>query len=353
MKYRGMKYTSGLLTAGATGIILSAAVAAKDDMPTFSELDQNSDQLIVIAELEPLASQHQKQARDLLNTYDENQDKGLDQQEFSQARNELSSQDRMAQAGNAKEPEGAKIVVEEKPAQVTVDQQPAQVTIKQGTPKVRVTTDDPEVSVNQADPEVSVKKAKPDVSVEQTDPEVVVNEAQPEVSVDESEPQVNVQSGEPEVVIREQQNRNQAQQDQGQQQAQQDQDQQQAQQQGQQQAGQAEDIYAMSIADIRAAQIHGPQGDAIGGVEEVVVKNDGSDAGLIVRTSPQGQQQGQLVYIPVEAIVAEGDQLVLDQQKLAEEAANAEQFNPQDYNPVPESDQLLNEIVGQEELTQR
>ncbi len=199
MKYRGIKYTSGLLTAGAAGIILSVVVTAKDDA-AFSEPDQNRDQL--------------------------------------------------------------------------------------------------------------------------------------QVSKDESDPEVNVQSEEPEAAVREQESQQQGRQD-------------------EQQAGQARDIYAMSIADIRDSQILDPAGNIVGGVQEVIVKNDGSDAGLIVRTSPAEGHQGQLVYIPADALMAQEGELVLDPNKLAEEAANAEQFDPRNYNPVPESDQRLNELVGREEVTQR
>lgn len=311
MNLRKAKYRTGIISAGAAGIIIAASAMAEKEAPGFSELDKNDDGRLVSAELEPLASHHQRQSESILNNFDQNNDQALSQQEYSQAVDELSSQQQVSQAGDEAQNEGDRIVVEEQPAQVTVDRPPAQIT------------------------------------VEQPEPEVTVEQAEPEVTVKESEPEVEVQSEEPEVVIQDQQSQNQASQ------PQQEQEQEALSQRGQ--SGWSEDsgdVYSLSISDIQEAQVHDGQGNAIGGVEDVIVKNDGSDAGVVVRSRSE-DGAGQLYYIPVNAISVENDQLVLDQQKFAEEAENADQFNPQDYNVITGSDRSLNEYINREEVTQR
>lgn len=158
---------------------------------------------------------------------------------------------------------------------------------------------------------------------------------------------VDVHSEEPGVVIQDRQNQNQSQ-------SQQQAEREELTHQGQSGQGQVDsgDVFSLSITDIQEAQVHDPQGNAIGGVEDVIVKNDGTDAGVVVRAE-SAEGQGQLYYIPVNAILLEDDQLVLDQQKFAEEAAKADQFNPQDYNVITGSDRSLNEFINREELTQR
>lgn len=330
MNLRKAKYRTGILTAGAVGIIIAASAMAEKEAPDFSELDKNDDGRLVSAELDPLASHHQRQSESILNSFDQNNDQALSQQEYSQAVDELSSQQQAGRTDSEEENEGDRIVVEEQPAQVTVDRPPAQITVEQS---------EPQVTVEQGQPEVSVEKSEPEVSVEQ---------AEPEVTVKESEPGVDVQSEEPEVVIQDRQNQNQASQPQ----------QEQGEQETLSQRGQAGwsqdsgDVYSLSISDIQESRVHDSQGNSIGGVEDVIVKNDGTDAGVVVRSQSE-DGSGQLYYIPANAISVENDQLVLDQQKFAEEAENADQFNPQDYNVITGSDRSLNEYINPEEVTQR
>lgn len=327
MNLRKAKYRSGILTVGAAGIIFAASTMAGKEAPNFSALDKDDDGRLVSAELEPLASHHQRQSESILNSYDQNNDRALSQQEYSQAVGELSSQQQVSQVGNEAQNQGDRIVVEEQPAQVTVDRPPAQVTVEQ------------------PEPQVTVEQGQPEVTVENSEPEVSVEQAEPEVTVRESEPDEEVQSEAPEVVAQDQQNQNQSQQEQGEQETLT----QRGQSGGSQESG---DVYSLSISNIQQAWVHDSQGNTIGGVEDVIVKNDGTDAGVVVRSQSE-DDAGQLYYIPANAIAVENDQLVLDQQKFAEEAAKADQFNPQDYNIVTDSDRSLNEIINREEVTQR
>ena len=89
MKLRRTRYRSGIITLGAAGIILASAAMAKDEVPSFSELDRNNDERLAASELEPLASHHQKQSESILKKFDENDDDALSQQEYSRAVDEL------------------------------------------------------------------------------------------------------------------------------------------------------------------------------------------------------------------------------------------------------------------------
>lgn len=357
----------GLLSLSAAGILLAspafaddkAAKQAKDytQAPEFSSLDANSNQQIEQNELQDLAQRHGKEAEQMIQKYDQNGDQSLDQSEFSQLSGNLpqaGDQPRTAQAGESAKPT---ITVDQKPAQITVKKPAPQVTVQQAKPTVTITTQDPKVQVEQGEPKVSVQQAKPEVSVDQAEPEVAIEDAQPQVQVLEAEPEVQLEQSEPQVSVQEE----------PQQQTQMTQEQQTSMQQPStantsqpiQAMPSAEQeaptgivatytLYSVPIEDLRTSRVMDSAGQQVGQVEDVVVKRDGSEAGLVVSLE-NAEGQSSYVFAPVEEVTLVGDALVWE--GAAQAAEQAQPYNPSDFESAPGSARTLSDVVSGEEVS--
>lgn len=339
------------------------------NIPQFSELDQNNDQRLTQDELKEFAQRQNKEAEQYLDQYDENDNQALDQNEFQQltkAEKSASADGRMAavkgkksgeQSAQEQQPDGANIVVDQKPTQVAVDKPAPQITIEQPKPKVTITTQDPKVEVEQAEPRVSVQQAKPQVSVDQAKPDVEVQEADPNVQVRASEPQVEVREQEPEVDIQTaQQQRTSAEQQRltseaRRQQVQADDARQQA---STQQAVQSQEgIYAQPISELRDAEVVDNQGQTIGSVEEVVIRRDASEAGFIISTTGATGDEARHVYRSAEDFSVEDGQLKLNAEDGAEALNKPQGFVSQDFRAASENEGTLGELLRREGLSAR
>lgn len=344
---------------------------ASASIPQFSELDQNNDQRLNQEELTELAQHQEKDAEQYIDQYDQDNNQALSEAEFQQltsAEFSASSQSRMAalkdQRSEEQKPDGAQITVNQKPTQVTVDKPAPQITIEQPKPKVTITTQDPKVEVEQAEPRVSVTQANPEVSVDQAKPDVEVQDADPNVQISSSEPQVQVRQQEPQVDIQTAQQRASTEQQRltsetRRQQMQQDRSEQMQadgarQQADAQQAIQSQEgIYAEPISELRNAEVVDKQGQAIGSVEEVVIRRDASEAGFIISTTGATGDDARHVYRSAEDFSVEDGQLKLDAEGGAEALNQPQGFVSQDFRAASESEGTLGELLRREGLSAR
>lgn len=329
---------------------------AQQKVPEFSQLDKNKDQKITKEELQGVAQQGQMNAEHYIVLFDLDDDRALNENEFNQLKDSgtlTSAPGKMAKQGNdyalqqqseqqnANKPEGAKIMVDQKPTQVTVNKPAAQVTIDQPKPKVTITTQDPKVQVEQAEPRVSVQQPKPQVSVDQAKPEVEIQDAEPNVQVRNSQPQVQVNKQEPEVAIQPA-DQNQQQQSASQQQA----------KISQQSANQEQDVFAVAVVELREAEVIDKEGQAIGNVEEVVIKRDGSEAGFIISTTGSDAERRH-VYRPADDFSLDGNQLMLNEDAGAEALREPQGFVSQDFRAAPNDQGTLGDLTNREGLSAR
>lgn len=359
-------------------------------LPEFSQLDQNRDQKLTEEELQSVAQERTMDAEQYIVLFDLDDDQALNEDEFTQLKQSeslTSAPGRMAKQGNeqamqeqpgqrqaseqqassqqqpgqqqASQGEGAKIVVDQKPTQVSVNKPPAQVAIDQPKPKVTITTQDPEVQVEQAEPRVSVQQPEPQVEVEQAKPEVEIQDAKPEVQVSESQPRVQVNEQEPEVAIQsaegQQRSARQEQANTSQRSANQQQrltNQQQSANQQQQSARQEQDLFAVAVADLREAEVVDQEGQAIGNVEEVVIKRDGSEAGFIISTTGSDSQPRH-VYRAADDFSLEGDQLKLEEEGGAEALSEPQGFVAQEFRAAPNDQGTLGELTSRAGISAR
>lgn len=346
-------------------------------LPEFSQLDQNRDQKLTEEELQSVAQERTMDAEQYIVLFDLDDDQALNEDEFAQLKQSeslTSAPGRMAKQGNeqamqeqpgqrqaseqqassqqqpgqqqASQGEGAKIVVDQKPTQVSVNKPPAQVAIDQPKPKVTITTQDPEVQVEQAEPRVSVQQPEPQVEVEQAKPEVEIQDARPEVQVSESQPRVQVNEQEPEVAIQsaegQQRSARQEQANTSQRSANQQ----------QQSARQEQDLFAVAVADLREAEVVDQEGQAIGNVEEVVIKRDGSEAGFIISTTGSDSQPRH-VYRAADDFSLEGDQLKLEEEGGAEALSEPQGFVAQEFRAAPNDQGTLGELTSRAGISAR
>lgn len=367
-----------LATIGTAALILGAAAQVgaqsasqqgsqmnqqSQNLPEFSIIDRDRDQQLSEQELLIVAEIQGQSSESLISEYDNNQDDLLSEDEYSQLSQQQSAQQQntTAQAsgeqasGESGEQQRTQITVKQKPAQVVVDKPAPQITVKQAQPKVTVISKDPEVQVEQGKPEVSVNQPEPEVAVNQRKPEVDVESADPNVDVRRAEPQVSVEESEPAVDVVSQENQQQQSTEQSQQREQAQasaQTQQQDRTAQTQQQGKSQEIYSANLNDLRNAKLVDNTGQELGTVQEVVIKRDGSEAGLIVVPSEAANIDAEFVFTPVEGLLMEGDQLVIDNQNQGS-LQNPQNFNPDEYQLAPESDQPLSDMVQNERVTQR
>lgn len=351
---------ASVVAASAASLSLIAPAFAEEgkmqqkaDMPKFSELDKNSDNALNKEELKDFAKKQNMKAEQILSSYDMNDNDQLDKPEFesltaapsrvSRVEQQEQRENQQAQAEQENGPDGAKIKVDQKPTQITVNKPAAQVTIDQPKPKVTITTQDPKIQVEQAEPRVSVQQPAPEVSVDQAKPDVEISDAEPNVQVNNAQPQVDVNEQKPEVSIDSQEQQASVQQ-RSQQQA--------SMQESNNPEGQQTGIYVLPLTELRTAEVVDQQGESIGNVEEVVIKRDASEAGLIISTTDNGGE-ARHVYRSVDDFSVEGDQLVLNSESGAQALQEPQGFVSQEYMAVPLEEGTLEQILSQEGLSAR
>lgn len=335
----------------------------KGDTAKFSQLDQNNDQRLNQNELEKFAENKPIDAEQALSRFDRDNDNALSEREYQQLTSNMQLDNQRRDTASASsersenKPDGAQVVVDQKPTQITVDKPAAQVTVDQPKPKVRITTQDPEVEVEQAEPRVSVQQGEPDVSVDQARPNVEVRDAEPDVQVSRSEPQVDVNEQEPEVSIesaeeRDTQNNQMISQEQQSMQQERITARDEQPQQGQlSQQAQNEDLYTRSVSELRSAEVVDQQGETLGNIEEVVIKRDASEAGFIISTTGSDGGEMRHIYRAADDFSVDGDQLVFTEN--AQTLTEPQGFMSQEFMAAPGDDSTLRELVNHEGLSAR
>lgn len=287
------------------------------------------------------------------------------------------------------------VSVQQRPPEVAVQQQKPEVSVEQQKPKVIVTQPEPEVSVNvpepdvqliQPDPEVSVQQPEPDVQVQQQPPEVAIQQGQPDVQVQQPEPQVSVQPATPEVTMEQPQQQAEVQVDQPEradvqvQQAEPEVQVTQAEpevniqrpegadvdvqeiermeapaagippetdpQVEQAQTAETNPLQSLSIAQLEEQQIVNPNGEAIGEVDQVVIRQDRSEIGVTVSTGGGFfGMGGDMVLIPLDELTMQNNQLVWNAASDPQQVEQAGQYDPKEYQHIsPNEYQTIGDV---------
>jgi sporulation protein YlmC with PRC-barrel domain len=118
-------------------------------------------------------------------------------------------------------------------------------------------------------------------------------------------------------------------------------------QQGQQQSGvnpRAKDgeqsMFETRVADLRDTVVVDTEGASIGYVQDIVVKQDNSEAGLVISTG--GEQE--YVYVPLTEVQLEGEQLLLMSQ-IDPAPVSERELRDRNFNQVPDSERPLSDYI--------
>ncbi len=236
---------------------------------------------------------------------------------------------------------GTKVIVEEQSPQITVDQPPAQVSVDQREPQVDVQTQAPQVSVDQSEPQVSVEQPEPQVEVEQAQPDVRVSDAEPQVDVHESDAQVRVEEPQQESQARIEERQHRMEGAPG------------AVAANPQQQAQPEpsSLYEMPVEELRSARVVDENGMEIGQVENVVLKSDGSEAGLIISLSNSQERESGSAFANLDELSFEEDTLVWEDAADAAFLDEDEDYDPAEYQAAPTTAGRLSDIMRDDEVS--
>lgn len=278
------------------------------------------------------------------------------------------------------------VAVQQQQPEVSVEQQKPKVIVKQPEPEVSVNVPEPEVEVVQPDPNVSVQQPEPDVQVQQQPPEVAIQQGQPDVQVQQPEPQVSVQPATPEVVMEEPQQQAEVQVDQPDradvqvQQAQPEVQVTQAEpevnvqrpegadvdvqeieqleapaagippepdpQVEQAQSAETDPLQSLGIDQLEDQQVVNANGEEVGDVDQVVIRQDRSEIGVVVSVGGGFfGMGGDKVLIPLDDLSLQNNQLVWSSATDPAQVEQAGQYNPQEYQQIsPNEYQTLGDV---------
>lgn len=278
------------------------------------------------------------------------------------------------------------VAVQQQKPEVSVEQQKPKVIVKQPEPEVSVNVPDPEVQVIQPDPDVSVQQPEPDVQVQQQPPEVAIQQGQPDVQVQQPEPQVSVQPATPEVVMEQPQQQAEVQVDQPEradvqvQQAEPDVQVTQAEpevnvqrpegadvdvqeiermeapaagipaetdpQVQQAQSAETDPLQGLSIAQLEEQRVVNANGEEVGEVDQVVIRQDRSEIGVTVSTGGGFfGMGGDRVLIPLDDLSLQNNQLVWSSATDPAQVEQAGQYDPQEYQHIsPNEYQTIGDV---------
>lgn len=345
-----MKIVKKNLAISALGVLLACPAMAESSANAsnplsaerFSSADIDSNGKLNEQELQPLAAQTGADTEQWLQQYDKDQDYALSQSEYEALAESSSSAE---QPGTG---ERSKIVVNQKPATVNVTKPAAQVTVTQPKPEVTITTRDPEVSVHQPKPEVSVQQAEPQVSVDPAEPTVDIDQAKPQVSVNQAEPDVQVEETNPEVVTRTP--ASEPQQPSAPVQSQSELDTLElAEVPATNTAPAEETLYEVPLQELRTGDVKKSDGEALGAVEDVVIRNDGGHAGLLV-TSDDGDS---VLFAPIESLTYQNGDLIINSEAAAEEIGENSRYDISRYQSAPQGARTLQDAIDQNRVSAR
>lgn len=106
-------------------------------------------------------------------------------------------------------------------------------------------------------------------------------------------------------------------------------------------------LFSTPVQELKNANLRDASGRQLGQILEIVVKQDGSEAGFVM-SNEQGQGYD---YVPLYQISMRGDQLI------AEDQANIQSVTPdeleqQNFNRIPDTQRPLSDYVQFAELQQ-
>ncbi|SFI08743.1 PRC-barrel domain-containing protein [Modicisalibacter xianhensis] len=232
-------------------------------------------------------------------------------------------------------------------AQVSVESSEPQVSVKQAEPEVTV-DDSAEPNVNvtndQDDAEVVVERPEPEVKVNMPEPEVKVIQAESAKGSDAAQPDTEAQDAQPEQT---QPSAQTAQEQQAQSGTQADQQESPTQETAGQETTQPAEppeqspLDKMRVADLEGQTIYGTGGEELGDIDNVVMANDGSNAGVVISMGGFWGLFEDQVLIPFNQLQLNDDQLVWQTDKSTEEMEetgydeqNYTEVSPEEYEHV-------------------
>ncbi|TDX27575.1 sporulation protein YlmC with PRC-barrel domain [Modicisalibacter xianhensis] len=229
-------------------------------------------------------------------------------------------------------------------AQVSVEPSEPQVSVKQAEPEVTVDdSGDPNVNVtnDQDDAEVVVERPEPEVKVNMPEPEVKVIQADSAQGSDAAQPDTDAQEDQP------QQAQPSAQEQQAQSDTQAEPQESPAQETAVQETTQPAEppeqspLDKMRVADLEGQTIYGTGGEELGAIDNVVMANDGSNAGVVISMGGFWGLFEDQVLIPFSQLQLNDDQLVWQTDKSTEEMEetgydeqNYTEVSPEEYEHV-------------------
>lgn len=333
-------------------------------LPQFSQLDQDNNQRVDQQELSQLSQQKGIQPRQVLDRYDADQDLALDRYEYQQFSNNMQNQQgqQMARGGQGQQwgssqsgsnqpssdqwnsnqqgsQQGQQQFSQQQPQNQQYNQQ-AQAQQSQGQQYQQ-----PQEQQSSQQPQGQQQSSQQPQNQQQftQQPQQQQQSAQQPQGQQYSQQTGSQQGGQQQFG---QQPQQQGQQSQGQQSGQQQQYAQQPQGQGQQQYQtqpqfqQPGNLYSTPVRDLRASLVVDSTGQAMGDVAEIVVKQDGSQAGILVDTGPGNT----FAYVPLYDISMRGQQLVLNSQ-ASTSLMTEQQLQQQNFNRIPDTSRPLSDYV--------
>src|SRR5690606_11081834 len=111
------------------------------------------------------------------------------------------------------------------------------------------------------------------------------------------------------------------------------------QQASQQQQGQS--LLSAPVSQLRSASVSDSSGEQLGQVVEIVGKQDGSQAGVLIKSQ---EEQNSYQLIPPHQLSMRGEQLVAESRQNTT-TLSAEDLRNQNFNRIPDTDRPLGDYV--------
>lgn len=99
-------------------------------------------------------------------------------------------------------------------------------------------------------------------------------------------------------------------------------------------------MYETRVSDVRDTVVVDTAGASIGYVKEVVIKQDNSEAGLVISTG--GEQE--YVYVPLTEVRLEGEQFLLTS-KVSPAPVSERELIDRNFNEISDSDRPLSDYI--------
>ncbi len=108
----------------------------------------------------------------------------------------------------------------------------------------------------------------------------------------------------------------------------------------------ARQVYEVPIDALRAARVVDSAGEPVGDVEDVLIKRDGSDAGIIIYTQNEARPGGAYKFAPANELTFIDDAVIWDNGANAESISERSDFDVREYQTAPETNGTLRELVS-------